>query len=167
MTKYSLNDIKEKVNELALKINVPINLLPSYGQQIWESHPYVKTDIFGCMSYIVSECGQKQIKKTYEINELLYWIFDDVTFSMARNYELKNRIEDKDSRRMIFEKQENLLRQLDESWGEIKKNSHQQILKFYPFDDLAGLRATFCGKLRKQGYSEVEIKKMANEKYPS
>ena len=31
---------------------------------------------------------------------------------------------------------------------------------------MAGLRATFCGQLRKQGYSEIEIEKLAYDKYP-
>ncbi|MDR0348690.1 MAG: immunity 63 family protein, partial [Tannerella sp.] len=89
-----------------------------------------------------------------------------ITFSMSCDYELENRIEDKDSRRMIFDKQEELLGKLDETWKERKHGEYQQILKSYPFDDLAGLRATLSRQLRQQGSSEIEINKLVYEKYP-
>ncbi len=167
MTRHSLDDIKKKVDELALKINAPTNLLPSYGQQTWDAHPYIEVDNLGFMSYIISERGQEYERKmTDRIDDLLYWIFTSVTFSMACDFELKNRIEDKDCRRIMFEKQEELLGQLNENWRVKKIAEHQRILKSSPFDDLAGLRATYCGQLRKQGLTETEIDKLAYAKYP-
>ncbi len=167
MLKYSLNDIRKKVDEFTLKINAPKNLLPSYGQQTKDAHPYIKVDDLGHMFYIVSERGEEYEKKmTSKIDELLYWIFADITFIMARDYEFENRIENKDSRRMIFDKQEMLLGELDKTWKEKEYTTHQRILKSHPFDDLAGLRATLSRQLRQQGYSETEINKLAYEKYP-
>ncbi|MVN23561.1 Imm63 family immunity protein [Mucilaginibacter arboris] len=167
MVKYSLDDIKKKVDELALKINASTNLLPSYGQQKWDAHPYIEVDDLGFMFFIISERGQEYERKmTDKLDDLLYWIFAGVTFSMSCNYELKNRIEDKDGRRLIFKKQEELLGILNETWRQKEILEHQDILKNYPFDDLASLRATYCGKLRKQGYSEIEINKLAYAKYP-
>ncbi|MGF1923763.1 MAG: Imm63 family immunity protein [Bacteroidia bacterium] len=167
MTKYSLDDIKKKVNELALKINAPTNLLPSYGQQTWDAHPYIEVDSLGFMFYIISERGQEYERKmTNKIDELLYWVFANVTFSIACAYELKNRIEDKDCRRMMFDKQEQLLGQLNDNWRQKENAEHQSILRTNPFDDLAGLRATYSGQLRQQGHSETEINKLAYAKYP-
>jgi hypothetical protein len=85
---------------------------------------------------------------------------------MASDYELKNRIEDKDCRRIMFEKQEELLGILNDTWRQRENEEHKRILKNYPFDDLAGLRATYCGQLRQQGHSENEIDKLAYQKYP-
>jgi hypothetical protein len=168
MAKYSLDDIKKKVDELALKINAPTNLLPSYGQENWDAHPYIDVDNLGFMFYIISERGQEYERKmTDKVDDLLYWIFAGVTFSMSCDYELKNRIEDKDCRRIMFDKQEQLLGQLSDTWRLKENAEHQSILKNHPFDDLASLRATYCGQLRQQGYSEVEIKKIAYEKYPT
>lgn len=167
MTKYSLDDIKKKVDELALKINAPTNLLPGYGQQTSDAHPYIEVDNLGFMFYIISERGQEYERKmTDKIDDLLYRIFSGVTFSMACDYELKNRIEDKDCRRIMFEKQEELLGQLNDTWRQKENAEHQSILKTHPFDDLAGLRASYCGQLRQQGLSETEIDKLAYEKYP-
>jgi hypothetical protein len=41
-----------------------------------------------------------------------------------------------------------------------------KIIENYDNDDLASLRVTFCGQLRKQGLSDSEIDKLAYEKYP-
>ncbi|MBG6188465.1 Imm63 family immunity protein [Flavobacterium sp. CAN_S2] len=163
----TLDDIKKKVDELTLKINAPTNLLPSYGQQTWDAHPYIEVDNLGFMFYIISERGQEYERKmTDKIEDLLYWIFVSVTFSMACDYELKNRIEDKDCRRIMFDKQEELLGLLNNNWRQKENAEHQSILKNHPFDDSAGLRATCCAQLRHQGLSETEINKLAYEKYP-
>lgn len=56
----------------------------------------------------------------------------------------------------MFEKQEELLGQPNENWR-IKENvEHQSILKSRPYDDLAGLRATYSGQPGKQGQTETE-----------
>lgn len=166
MTKYSLDDIKIKAEELAIKIGAPLNALPSYGQLKWDAHPYVEVDALGFMYLIISERGEEyQRRMTDNLDDLLYWIFADVTFSMACTYELRNRIEDKDSRRIIFDKQEELLSILSPTWGDRERKEHAQILKDHPFDDLAGLRATYWGELRKQGHSETEIERMVKARY--
>jgi hypothetical protein len=135
MTTYSLNDIKKKVDELALKINAPTRLLPSYGQQDFGKWCYINIDRKGYMFYIsVGDRGEEYVQKTREIDDLLYWIFANITFSMACDYELENRIDDKDCRRIIFDKQEMLLGQLNETWRETEKATHQRILKSHPFD---------------------------------
>ena len=116
------------------------------------------------MYFIISERGTEFSREKFDdIDDFLYHIFSSATFSMSCAYELKNRIVGKDCRRIIFEKQEELLGQLNETWRERKHASH---LKAAPFDDLASLRATYWGELRKQGYSEPEIDKLAYEKYP-
>ena len=85
---------------------------------------------------------------------------------MACNYELKNRSEDKDCRRIMFEKQEELLGILNDVWKQKRKEEHRSILEKHPFDDLAELRASYFRHLRQQGYDENEITKLAYEKYP-
>ncbi len=36
----TLEEIKERVDELALKINAPSDSLPGYGKLKYEAHPY-------------------------------------------------------------------------------------------------------------------------------
>ena len=160
-------EVENIVKQLAIKIKAPENLLPTFGQQKWDAHPYIEVYGNGLMQYIVSERGEEYERmSTFNLNDLLYKIFTDVTFSMACDYELKNRIEEKDCRRIMFAKQVELLGILNENWKEKERKEHQSILENNPFDDLAGLRASYYGELRAKGLSESEIEKLAYEKYP-
>ena len=163
----TLTEIENIVNQLAERINAPTNLLPTYGYSTDFAHPHIEIDNLGLFNYVIIERGQEYNRKiTSDLNDLLYWIFTSVTFSMACNYELKNRIEEKDCRRIMFEKQEELLGLLKKDWEEKERKEHQSILLNNPFDDLAGLRATYCEELRVKGLSESEIDKIAYKKYP-
>ncbi len=166
--KYSLAEIKQKVDGLAYKINAPVNLLPSYGQESVDAHPYIEVDGIGFMHYIISERGQDlERSMTHDIDDLLYTIFSGITFRMGSQFEINNRIEGQDTRRISFAKQIELLNHLNPSWGGMEDIDHQRILKNHPFDDLASLRASYFSQLRQQGVPEGEINKRAYEKYPS
>ena len=162
----SLNEIKSQVNNLVVLIDAPKEELPTYGYSKDFAYPHIEVDQKG-YHYVIVERG-KEIKRltTTEIHQLLYFIFESVTSSMAVEYELKNRQNDKDSRRISFRIQEELLYVLNPKWSEIQKNKHKQILQKHPFDDLAGLRATYSEKLRDNGIKEKEIKKLSLKKYP-
>ncbi len=67
----------------------------------------------------------------------------------------------------MFEKQEELLGMLSDTWRQKENEKYKQILEKHPFDDLANLRARYWGMLREKGYSETEIHKLAYENYPS
>jgi len=115
---------------------------------------------------VISERGHELERKiTGKLDDLLYWIFSGVTFWMACDFERNNRLEDKDFRRIAFEKQEELLGILNQGWQQKMYEEHEEILKNHTFDDLAGLRAEFCRELREKGFSEIEIEKLAYEKY--
>ena len=163
----TLTEIQNIAKDLASRINAPIHLLPTFSNPIGDATPNIEIDNSGRYHFVISERGTEYERKiTSDLNDLMYWIFSGVTFSMACDYELKNRIEDKDSRRIMFAKQEELLGLLNKDWEERERNEHKSILINNPFDDLAGLRATYCGELRAKGLSESEIDKLAYEKYP-
>ncbi len=103
---------------------------------------------------------------TSDLDELLYNIFQSVTFTLACSYELKHRKRAKDFRRIMFVQQEELLSQLNQSWGERRRLEHEEILKRSPFDDYASIRATYCKDLRDQGYSVEKAQEIAYSKYP-
>ncbi|PCI32637.1 MAG: hypothetical protein COB60_09255 [Flavobacteriaceae bacterium] len=166
MTK-TVTEIQNLVNQLAEKINAPTCLLPTFSTPIGDATPTIEVDNLGLYNYVISERGYEyERKKTSDLNDILYWIFVSVTFSMASDYELKNRIEEKDCRRIMFSKQEELLGFLNKNWETKERKEHQSILVNNPFDDLSILRATYCGELRAKGLSESEIDKKAFEKYP-
>ena len=68
-------------------------------------------------------------QRTFEKKEILFWIFDSITFSMASNLELANRRENEDSRVQLFEIQEQLIRKIDPEYAETLHKKHQRLLK--------------------------------------
>lgn len=69
-------------------------------------------------------------KKTDNVHELLYWVFNDILSDISYQYELSNRIDDKaDSRVIAFRKKLELFKLLDQNWGEIYYNQIKDILK--------------------------------------
>lgn len=136
MPRYTLDDIKEFVDYLAVKIQATFDSLPTYGQTIDGAHPHLEVDKLGKLHYIIVERGKELQRKTTEnIDDLLYWIFADVTFGIACEFELNHRIETQDFRRIMFKKQEELLGILNELWKVKKEEEHKKILKLHPFDD--------------------------------
>lgn len=164
--KYSLNEIKSEVNRLAAQINAPADLLPTYGHSDDGARPHIEVDSHG-YHYVVIERGEELSRiTTADLDELLYSIFKDVTFGLACKYELKHRVENQDVRRIMFQRQVELLSMLSLKWGEMKAREHERILEQHPYDDQANIRADLAKTLRGQGLSPESAWKMACEKYP-
>lgn len=88
------------------------------------------------MCYVISErCNENEHKETYDLKELLYWVFADITFGMSCTYELHHRIAEHDCRRVIFKKQEELLGLINKEWESREKLEHLAILDKHPFND--------------------------------
>lgn len=135
MSKISYRNIKSKVNALAAKIDVPKDVLPYYRWSNGEDSPLIEIDDKG-LHYINIESGKEiERKSTFDQDELLFWIFNDATFIMAIKFELKNRIENQDFRRIAFTYQEMLMGILSEQWKQRIQNEHLTILEKHPFND--------------------------------
>lgn len=94
--------------------------------------------------YIINERGNVfEDKITIDINQLLYWVFENITSQMAFHFELQNRIKGKDPRRTAFSKQLELLGILNEEWKKEQERKHNEILSKHPFDDYASTRTAF------------------------
>jgi hypothetical protein len=151
---------------LAAQIRAPADLLPTYGYSIDGAHPHIGVNAHG-YHYVVMERGQEINRViTNELDELFYNVFKDVTFDLAVKYELKHRVENQDSRRLIFKLQVGLLSRLSPEWGEIKAQEHERILEQHPYDDQATIRADLAKTLRGRGLSPEEAWQMACEEYP-
>ena len=160
-----LREIKTKVDNLADIINAENMDLPAYGKTR-DVGPHIEVDSLG-YHYVLAEKGDELSRETTtEIQELLFLVFDSITSGMSFSYELKNRIQTQDSRRIAFHKKIELLDKLNPEWAKRAKKKIDEILCKYPYDDNAGLRADYCGKLREKGISENIIYRLAYEKYP-
>jgi hypothetical protein len=130
-----LEQIKQKVNELALKINADVSKSVAYGYNYYEI-PIIEVDNIGIFSYVISERGKEQSLRAFsKMDDLLYVIFSDITSSIASDFECKNRKEEQDFRRIWFAKLEELMGILNPEWQIRKKAEHDFLLERHPFQD--------------------------------
>jgi type II restriction/modification system DNA methylase subunit YeeA len=150
----TLSEIEKEVNRLAAKIGEAERYLPTYGQSKDFGRPHIEANVSG-YHYVVVERGN-ELKRitTDDLNELLYNIFKAITFSLACDYELANRIENQDCRRLIFKRQVELLSKLSKDWSFRESQQHEQILREHPFDDLASARANLSKQIGWQAACE-------------
>jgi hypothetical protein len=92
----TLDQIKQAVHERALVIDAPEDLLATYNVSKDLGYPHIE-ETGGVFAWIVRERGQEYERRTTRsVDELLYWVFAAVTFSMATKWELQHRIESED-----------------------------------------------------------------------
>ena len=116
---FSFLDIQRKVYEYGEIISAPKNLLTIFPSSQLDAHPYISisNDQY---YYIVEERGRLlECRETSDIDLLLYWIMSDIVFNLSCQYELTNRVEGIDSRRLIFKKEVELFQLLSNKWVSI------------------------------------------------
>ena len=121
--------IKSQILKLANKINAPDVYLPTFGSSKDFARPHIeKTG--NTYHWVVVERGQElERKSSDDINEILFHVFQAVTFEMACKWEVQNRKEDEDSRIQLFQKQEELLKLIDEDYYLKTKKRHDKLLR--------------------------------------
>jgi hypothetical protein len=146
----TLNDVKNEVEKYASLIGATGYDLPTYRRSEDFARPHIEVDQLG-YHYVVVERGQELSRQTtHDVDELLYWIFDSVTFKLACDYELSHRIAKQDFRRILFSKQIKLLHRLSPYWAQQEQRKHHSILLNYPYDD--NLDKELNAKMRDAGY---------------
>lgn len=132
---YSISTIRKKVRELGGKINAPKHLLSIRTTSDGFGTPYIEISE-NRYNYVVSERGVEfKREQTKDISVLLYWIFKDIVFSMASDYELEHRNPNEDNRRQLFGKILELMEQLDPQYLKWEKEDLNRILKENPYVD--------------------------------
>jgi hypothetical protein len=86
--------------------------------------------------YIVTERGSElERRSTSDIDEILYWLLSDLTFWMAVKWELANRVDGRDCRRLIFSRQTELLRRASDAVSGRRERQIAATLAENPFID--------------------------------
>ena len=125
----------DRVEQLARrKIGAPVAYLPTFGASQHDGTPHIEAaDTY---SFVVCERGaERERRSTDDLDELLFWVFSAVTFSMASDWEIRHRRPDEDTRQLLFAKQEELLNALAPEWGEREAEHHRRIVEQHPFRD--------------------------------
>lgn len=131
----TIDSIQGRVWELASKIEAPRSLTTVFSVSPQDGRPHV--EVIGDEFLLVSEeRGLVSHKKgTKSIDELLYWIFLSITSKMAQEYELHHRDEDRDSRRIMFDRQLELMEILSSEWCCLLKAEIESTLTASPYLD--------------------------------
>ncbi len=125
----TLAEIKAKVDELAGKIGASGYVLPTYGYSEDGARPHIEVDAQG-YHYVIVERGQ-ELKRitTTNLDDLLYRIFEAITFSLACDYEATHRIPGQDFRILLFKHQIELLSALSTQWADRASAHHERLLR--------------------------------------
>lgn len=130
-----LEQFRCAVDALAAKIAAPAGYMPTYGRTEDGARPHIEFSA-GQFHFVVVERGQElERKSSSDPDEILYNVFESVTFSMACHYELRHRRQGEDFRRQMFEKQLELLGQLSTTWRQRTRARLDEVLTRYPFND--------------------------------
>lgn len=85
---------------------------------------------------VVTERGlELSRRKTKSKDEILYWLVSSFAWGLASKFELENRIENQDFRRLFFAKQIEYLKIVNEDWARRKQKEFDDILARHPFND--------------------------------
>jgi Immunity protein 63 len=130
----TLKEIEADVTRLAQRINATSNQLPTYNMTRDCGHMHIEVDE-SQYHYVGVERGRESRESTADYDELLYWMFQSATHSIAFDYELNHRIEDQDCRRIAFPRQIELMHKINPKMGILCEHSIAKILSTHPYDD--------------------------------
>ena len=132
---FSLIEIKPKIEQLASKIDAPVHIRPTYGTSKDEGTPYIEVDD-SSYYFLARDRDTKTLnRKTQDIDELLYWVFEYITSSMASSYAVVHRDSINNHRMVMFLHQLELLKKLNPLWEKRREKEIDEILKFSPYSD--------------------------------
>lgn len=134
--KSELNKLRYRVKKMAKVFgDFSPYYYPLFGTvDVWDARPSITVDENG-YNYIIQE--RREIiswKKTRDIEEIIYLIFNDLVSDIAHETEeYKTKVDlVKDSRVVLFNKELELMKLLSNEFYERKKKEIEEILKQYP-----------------------------------
>lgn len=112
--------IEARVSELARVIDAPDHVLPTFGYSEETGRPHIEVN-GAAFHHVVVERGREYGRfSTTSLDDLLYRVFRDVTFSMAATHLAVNRVTWR-TRRQILHRQLQLLGRLHPNWASRRK----------------------------------------------
>lgn len=115
-------ELRELLTDTLNRIGGNQNDLPKINDSSDHAIPFIEIGRYG-YEYVCQERGEEIFRKLpYDTEELLYLVFSDITNSMARKWEIKNRIASQDSRIIFYAKKIELMFKIKEEFAErVKK----------------------------------------------
>lgn len=132
----NLNWIKRDIEEIARVIDAPIHELLTFNISRDDGTPCIQIERDIIYYFAMDRGAVCMHKQTTDRMDLYYWVFKDVTHSMSLKYELRNRKDKSDFRRVLFEHQLELLGKINPVWATKLQKEIDEILENYPYNDL-------------------------------
>jgi hypothetical protein len=108
--------LRNRISELARSIEAPDQVLPTFGYSEDTGRPHIEVDGVAFHHVVVDRGREYGRFSTSSVDDLLYRVFRDATFSMAATQLAVNQVTWL-ARRRIFRRQLELLGRLDSSWA--------------------------------------------------
>ena len=135
MSTDRLSELRHRIEALALVIDAPTGLLPSFQQPEHNARPDIEID-GDTYHYVIMERGQELERySTTSLDDLLYRVFRDVAFSMSSKLARPHQRPGDDCRREMFRQQLMLLDGLKPEWAARCAVEHREVLANHPFVD--------------------------------
>jgi hypothetical protein len=131
----SLIEIQQLIDKLALQISPPTNIMPTYDNLKHDGTPNIE---IGDSLYYYRAFDRDTVslnRQTDNLANLLYWVFEDITSTMASNYVREHRDPQINSRKVRFEHQLMLLDKINHEWKELREKEIEEILKNSPYEE--------------------------------
>ena len=135
----TIEEVREEVYRLGKLIGLDrdSDLYPLFtvSTKVWsEGYSFYVDD--GMYHYVAMERGSEV--KHYEeekLEEVLYYVFEVATSYLAGRYELENRNDEEDFRRIRWKRQLELLGKIDREYVLKRMQKNEEILKISPYRD--------------------------------
>lgn len=138
MLTLSHRELRERFSAACAALGAPTSATYYRTEPSHDGSPHIELFLTE-YHYVVTERGSELERKvTWDPDELLYWLVSDIGFGLAGKFELEHRVPDRDSRRLMFAKQIELLGAVNAAWADRKRREIAAILEMNPYNDTAG-----------------------------
>lgn len=163
----TLDDVRDKVAQLAARVGLRDSHLPTFGESADGGRPHVEVD-GPLYHYVVCERGGERERQTFGGEEELFFrLFERATAHAASDWETAHRVDNNsDSRREMFRMQRAWMNQLSPDWGKQMDEEHAEVLRNHPFDDAATQRVERFKQLQATGLAAERAWEQVCSEYP-
>jgi hypothetical protein len=129
--------IQDQIYRLGARVAISKDQLFLRAVSVGDGTPHLELQD-GEFHYVIAERGFEFSRRTTtDLDEFLYWFFEAICSRLSFDYELRHRIEGKDSRRIAFAKKVELIASINPGWAEKAQGEISHILETSPYRDEA------------------------------
>jgi hypothetical protein len=162
----TLSELEAEIRRLAGMIQAGDDVFPVFGGPKIESRPRITVNWIGYHYQLPWLDPLTTTVTTRNLDDLLYYVFSDITSALAKIQAEKDPIPDQDPRRLIFQKEVELLRVLSHDWAKRRTVLEEEFIQEVPYDDLVPRRKELRQTLIEEGQTEKAATEAACKQYP-